>query len=242
MGHSQTRDQLKPHDHTQIVKAIMDNFLPVLRRLRDREDWLAHRKPTSIEMLRATLDVAQIDFATKDSIRRVIKILPEIAKTLDEHTQLPRKELAKAIGEIGVARSLQEILSTLAKLKVQYACNHALAIGFDVASEILTNGECSIYSADYGFYRAVATLGGGEAPDVMFGPTLDPSAGGGGGGLGGPGGSAVGVPPISGFGPVLAADAVGAAAGAAAGAVTGPGAAAGAVGGAVAASVGALLS
>jgi hypothetical protein len=195
---------LTPKDHTLIMKAILDHPFQVFKHLPENYK-VKGGAPSGQVVLQAALEVEEIDRQTKERIRMVLDLLPQ----LEEAQAAAPGRLKDALEDL---RQNLANKSTTEKLRVlrdqgqrsRFREAGGLEEGMEMAARILEDGQNSIYSPDHSFYRLLqggATRAGAKERDVIDNikdsDTMGAAAGGGVGilvgGIGAPAGAAAGA-------------------------------------------------
>jgi hypothetical protein len=167
-------------DHTLIMKAIMDNALQVVRRLPGKYKSKGGPRPTGTAVLKAALQVNEIDSAVKARIREMLPIgrrfeesksnLPQGAKRALDDLQ---KRLARETGG-GKLRLLRDPNTRNRNDGVD------LTASMEIAAQMLEDGESSIYSPDHSFFRMLGRSSATARPidDIKDADTVFGTAGG----------------------------------------------------------------
>ena len=169
---------LTVEDHTLVVRAIMEHPFEVIQYM-DKKDRTS--KPSPIAVLQAALRVQQIDSYTKERIRMALDILPrleEARKNAPADLQRSLDDLQKRLAR----RSIQEQISTLRSLTTNYRDQDGLREGMDFAARMLEDGQSSIYSPEFPYYRMLEEGQRGARSvkeDIKDADTLGAVAGGG---------------------------------------------------------------
>ena len=176
----------------------------MLRNLPNKYKSKAGGRPSGQEVLQAALEVDQIDDSTKDRIRAVVDVLPKIEEAQADAPVARKKALDDLRQQLG-NKSIQEKQSLL-RDAARRSREDGLAEGMEVAAQILEDGQDTIYSPDFSFYKLLGeTQGSSRAAarpitggDISNADTIGATAGGGigavAGGVGaGPGAVAGGV-------------------------------------------------
>jgi hypothetical protein len=148
-------------DHTEIIKAIMEQPLAVVHNLKGpvRE----RRKPSRIEVLEAAAQLPHLD--TK--LRATLAIAVQVSKELDSVSLPPdaSKAMAKIVAEIDKADGIDELVRTLRNMEQdrEYQKTEGLPAALTFARQVIEDGRDSIYSPAFSFYQ---NIGGG--PTVAY--------------------------------------------------------------------------
>jgi hypothetical protein len=175
---------LTPSDHTRIMKAIMEHPVAVLRQLPAKYRSKTGGNPSGVEVLRAGLQVEEIANDVKDLIRAVL----DLWKKMEEpQARLPEpvKAAVEGLRQQLANKTVEEQRSVLrdAGLRSRHR-EDGLADGMDVAARILEDGQDSIYSPDFSFYKLMEEGRGSRAAardalsDIGSADTIGGAAGG----------------------------------------------------------------
>ena len=188
-------------DHTLIMRAIMENPFQLLRQLPSKYRSKNGGRPSGTEVLQAALQIEQIDDYTKARIRMVLEGLPELEArqaSLPEHVKRTVDDLRQQLAN----KTITEKHSLLrdAGLRSRQR-GDGLADGMEIAAQMLEDGQDSIYSPDFSFYKLLQEGQGASrvaardaVSDISSGDTIGATAGAGAGlGVGGPAGGAAGA-------------------------------------------------
>lgn len=171
-------------DHTLIMKAIMENSLGVLKYIPDKYK-LKNGRPLGKEVLQAVLQVEQIDDYVKSRIRKILDLVPKFEEAqrvvLESH-----KDALDGLRQQLTKKTIQEQHSMFrdAGLRRTYS---EIAEGMEIAAQMLEDGQDSIYSPDFSFYKtAQDTITARDAlSDIGSMDTIGATVGGATGSLGG---------------------------------------------------------
>jgi hypothetical protein len=144
---------LTVEDHTLIMRAIMEHPLPLLRYLPAKYKSKTGRRPSGEEVLQAALQVEQIDDYVKDRIRAVLDLWPKIEEA---QANLPEsvKRVVEDLRQQLANKTVEEQRSVLRdRARRSGHREDGLADGMEVAARMLEDGQDSIYSPDYSFYK-----------------------------------------------------------------------------------------
>ena len=135
-------------DHTRVVRAVMTNAAPILKRLIERGNLRQGRKPTKTEVLQIILEVETIDASTKARVREALNLMqemPRLQPRVAVTTKTLANEIIRGLHNFG---AVSEMISFLRATKAnrKYADHRSLLIGMEVAIEILKDGESTIYA------------------------------------------------------------------------------------------------
>ena len=139
-------------DHTRMMEALMEHPVEVLRNLPDKYKRKGARPPGT-EVIRAALQVEQIDPYIRGRMQAVLDVLPKIEERLAALPQSAKESLDNLREQLA-NRSGEEKLRLLrdAEFRSRYA-DKGLTEGMDIAAQILQDGQDSIYSPDNSFYK-----------------------------------------------------------------------------------------
>lgn len=152
---------LAARDHTEIIKAIMEQPLAVLHYLKGpvRE----RRKPNRIEALEAAAQLPHLDAKLRTTLATVL----QVSKELDGVSLPPDASaaVAKINAQIDKADGIDELVRTLRSMEQdrEYQKTEGLPAGLGFARQVIEDGRDSIYSPTFSFYQSI---GGG--PTVAY--------------------------------------------------------------------------
>ena len=126
---------LEVSDHTEIMKAIMDNPLQVLRCL-PKKYKNGGGRPSGEEVLEATLRVDQIGDRVKDRIRAALRLAPKIEEVQAALPE-PVKQAVDSLRQQLTNKTVQEKLSLLRNAGLRNT-HRGLAEGMEVTDETST--------------------------------------------------------------------------------------------------------
>jgi len=149
-------DVLASADHTEIVKAIAENFGSLMKRVR----------PTATEILTVALEEPQIDDHVKSLIRRVLANLPSLEHAEKRMTFADQRMVAELRGRVAAAKTVQDQIQVLTQARHEYPSK---ASAIDAARDILEDGAQTIYTTPFwqqSLRAAAASLGVSKAPPM----------------------------------------------------------------------------
>lgn len=201
---------LSPRDHTLIMREVMSHPVEIVRALRlSRGD----PKPSGAEVLEAALDVDDIDGYTKERIKAVLEILPQLEEAQSKLPRTVRRSVTGLVEDRLSGQPLVEQVRLLRDATVRQEVADVHDEAMEAAAQILEDGADSIYSPDFSFHRtlrsgtaraaqkdtvdgvkdadAIGATGGGFAGTVI--PGVGTAAGAAAGGAGASAGYAIGA-------------------------------------------------
>jgi hypothetical protein len=142
---------LGPQDHTLIVRAIMEHPVEVVHHLPTKARGV---RPSSEDVLRAALQVDEIDPYTRGRIRAALDALPTLEEGLanaPEHVKRAIDRLRDDLSGKPVDEQLRLLRDPSARQR--YGDVQGLAETGQAVARMLEDGRDSIYSPDFSFYR-----------------------------------------------------------------------------------------
>ena len=160
-------DPLTPRDHTLIIREIMDHPLEVIRHLPVKYKSRTGEHPSGGEVLKAALQVEQIDKYVKDRIAKVLELLPRFEEEQSNLPEAVRKSLDDLRQQLTSKTTIDGKSSVFrdSRLRVSHR-DDGLAEGMEMAARILEDGKDSIYSPNHSFYKVFP---GGQGTTARFG-------------------------------------------------------------------------
>jgi hypothetical protein len=166
------------------MKAIMEHPVAVFRQLPARYRKKTGGNPSGVEVLRAALQVEEIANDVKDLIRAVL----DLWKKMEEpQARLPEpvKAAVEGLRQQLANKTIEEQRSVLRDAGLRSRDREdGLADGMEVAARILEDGQDSIYSPDFSFYKLMEEGRGSRAAardalsDIGSADTIGATAGG----------------------------------------------------------------
>jgi hypothetical protein len=146
---------LSIRDHTTVVRAVMEHPLQVLQHL-DRSQWSDNPPPEAV--LRAALQVDQIDSNVKERIRLMLDVLPQVEearRSLSPEAQRSIDRLEENIRSRAQGQSIQAQVNSLRELRSSFRGDEGISEALEVAAQMVEDGQSSIYSPDFPFNRMI---------------------------------------------------------------------------------------
>jgi hypothetical protein len=171
---------LNVRDHTLIMRAVMEHPMQVLRYLPNKYKVKNGGRPTGAEVLQAASRVEQIDDYTRGRIRIVLEAWPEVEAGLASLPE-PVKRGVDDLRQQLANKTVTEKRSLLrdSGLRSRHR-EDGLADGMEVAARMLEDGQDSIYSEDFSFYKMLPSRAAARdaVSDISSGDTIGATAGG----------------------------------------------------------------
>jgi hypothetical protein len=142
-------------EHTQVTKAILDNYPAVLSQPTLKKLAKMKQEPTDTEVFIAALKVKEIDRSSKNLIRQILSDLPKVKEGEKEIGEVDRNALAELKKRLDHADSITEMMEVLKDINREYGGvdRRNLRFGLKVANQMLEDGSSTIYSPDYKAYK-----------------------------------------------------------------------------------------
>jgi hypothetical protein len=140
-------DPLTFKDHTLIVRAVMEHAPEVIQKL-------GNIALSDTAILQAALLVEGIDDYTKERMKIVLGVLL-IIKGVEGFISPSLRSIVDDVRKQITGQPVEQIPTIIRKLRDHYKDQEQLAKSLEVVAQIAEDGQSSIYSPDFPFYRLV---------------------------------------------------------------------------------------
>lgn len=144
-----SRPILEPHDHTEIISAIVQNFPSIVKNLDVQAVAPANRGE---HVLRRVLEEPGIAPETKAKVRQALDVLPKLAEAAKRETAADRKAIEYVAERLRPQETLPQILQQLRQM--ESGDGPELSVpgireGIRVAIQMVEDGSHTIYNPEF---------------------------------------------------------------------------------------------